>query len=91
MLAGKPLVGGHGLPHQLPDVDHLQIQAHFAGLDFFAVQNVVDQPDQALTVVLGNVDQAFGRIGQDTGNPAGNQPQRAANGGQRRTQFVADG
>ena len=55
MLGCITFTGSQRLPDYLFYVDIFQIHAHLAGLYFFAVQNVVDQPNQAFAVVLGNV------------------------------------
>jgi predicted aminopeptidase len=69
----------------------LQLKAHVAGLDLFAVQDVVDQPDQALAVALGDAHEVSGLRRQLAGHAAPDQPERAAYRGQRRAQFMADG
>ena len=75
VLACETFVGDQRLLDQQPDVDNLQIQAHLAGLDFFDIQDVVDQPDQALAVVLGNADQVLSGLRQRTGDTPSNQSQ----------------
>ena len=91
MLAGKTFIGCQRLLQQRLQRHHLKRQAHLARFDFFTVQNIVDQPDQAFAIVLGDVHQVADCLRHGSSHATGNQPQRAANRGQRRAQLVTDG
>ena len=68
-----------------------ELQVKLASFEFFHVQQVVDQLAQALTVVLGNTQQAFTGRWQAAGGTVTQQADRAADSGQRGTQLMADG
>ena len=68
-----------------------QPQLQAAGLRTLQVENVVDQPHQALAVELGDVDQPRRLGGQRAGDTACEQAERAGDRRQRRAQLVTDG
>ncbi len=60
-------------------------------LDAFKIENVVDEPDQAVGVGEGNAEQIgsfFINVAEDAG---GEQAKGSADGGKGRAQFVTDG
>ena len=80
-----------GLLQQLGDWHRLSMQLHAARVHLLQVEDVVDQPAEAIGVGERDVEHAlpFGRrIAEQAG---AEEPDGAADGGQRRAQFVADG
>jgi hypothetical protein len=71
--SGKALIGRQDLLQQGLQF-HLQLEAHLAGLDFFAVQDVVDQPDQPLAVALGDADEVLAMGGKSPATPPQTRP-----------------
>jgi hypothetical protein len=66
-----------------------QVQRQHAGLHPLDVQNLVDQPGEPLATQQCDVHHPAGRGSQRPECAAGDQAERAANGGQRRAQFMA--
>jgi hypothetical protein len=62
-----------------------------AGLHALEVEDVVDETDEAVGVGDGDAQQIGGLIAHLAEQPVGEQPQRAADGGERSAQLVAYG
>ena len=88
MLRGETLVRSYGALDQFRQIEHLQLKRHLARLDFLHVQNIVDHADQPLAIVFGNIDEAADLVAQGTGHTASQNPERAADRGERRAQLV---
>src|ERR1039458_6088099 len=85
---------GHGVDRfarQVQDGTAAQLQRRPAGLHPLQVENVVDQPDQALGVAGGDAQQVLRLAIHVAQQARRQQPQRPANAGQRSSQLVGDG
>lgn len=81
-------VGFHGPLCQGVNVEPLEVELGTAGFHFLDIEHVVDEPHQALAIVVGDEDETVRCRRQLSGSASGQKPKRAGNRGERRAQFV---
>ena len=90
MLLGKARHRFARAAHQRADLHPAKIEFHLAGFDLLDVQDVVDEADQAFAIAVRDPDQAARLVVERTRSPAHHQSEGAADGCQRRAQFMTD-
>src|SRR5262249_53113849 len=69
----------------------LEVEGHLPGVDLLDVEDVVDEPDQAVAVAMRDLEAALRLLGDRAHGPAEDEPERALDRGQRRPELVAHG
>jgi hypothetical protein len=90
MLAGQPPHFLDGAVDELLRRAPLDAKLHFAGLDFFQVQDVVDEPNESIGVVDGDPEQLFAFGGKIARHPARQKAERTPKRSQRRAELVGN-
>ncbi len=88
---GHRLHAVDGLANDFGELHRAEDDRLAAALNALEIEDVVDEPDQAVGVGDGDAQQVGGLVVDLAENARGEQAQRAADGGERRAQFVADG
>ena len=80
-----------GLADDLGQLHRAEGERLAAALDALEIEDVVDEPDQAVGVGERDAEQVGGLVVHLAEDAGGEQAERAANGGERGAQLVADG